>query len=91
MLRSLSEAAYDKFARKWGVPRPAQWQPLAQLAAMHKARVNLSTFSAEEQELSRAWLEANGFTEAVGGNRPCPDCGHLGPSFSSCPTCGTAQ
>ncbi len=91
MLRSLSEAAYDKFARKWGVAQPAQWHPGAKLAAMHKARANLSTFTEEEQEQSRAWLAANGFTDAVGGQRDCPDCGHMGPSFSSCPTCGMAQ
>jgi hypothetical protein len=91
MLRALDEDAFDKFAREWSVPQPAQWKPLAKLAAMHKARLQIKSFSAQEKATSRAWLAANGFSERTGSGRPCPECGSPGPSLSSCSTCGMAQ
>jgi hypothetical protein len=90
-LRSLNEAAFDKFAREWSVPQPAQWKRGAKLAAMHKARLQIISFTPEEKALSRAWLASNGFSEQIGGGRPCPECGSLEPSHSNCSTCGMAH
>jgi len=91
MLRSLDEAEFDSFARNWNVPQPAAWKPKAKLAAMHKARLNIESFTPDEKDVSRDWLASNGFTEAIGRAGPCPECGGAGPSHSNCSTCGMAQ
>lgn len=92
VLRSLSEDQFDRFARKWKLPQPAQWAPLAKLAAMHKARLKLPGFAPSERHTSSVWLAENGFSEKVVMVR-CSECGNTsgGFTYSNCSTCGRAQ
>jgi hypothetical protein len=67
VLRALDVPMYEAFLRAQGVILPEQWaRPDVPIASMHKARLHLNAFTAEEKAASRAWLAANGYTEDVG-------------------------
>lgn len=89
-LRSLDGEQFDRFARKWGVPVPRAWVGDARLAAMHKARLQIEAFTEFDKAISRVWLAQHGYSEKVGEAGPCPACGGIAPSHSSCPVCGVA-
>jgi hypothetical protein len=88
-LRALDRDKLDRFLRKWNQPRPHEWIGDAWLASMHKARLQIYTFTEAEKAVSRTWLAQHDYTEAVGDAGPCPRCGGIGVSNSDCPVCGT--
>lgn len=62
VLRSLSVEGMLKLLVKWNQPVPKNWgDPLAPLAIMHAARVQLPSFSYEEKIASARWLANNKF------------------------------
>lgn len=67
MLRALDPRKMAEFAKKWGVPQPAQWVLNADIACMHKARLAIATFTEEEKAESRRWLLEHGFVAAPSG------------------------
>jgi hypothetical protein len=89
-LRSLDRGQFEQFQKKWNLPRPREWIDDAWLASMHKARLQINTFTQTEKAISRLWLARNGFTEQVGTKMPCPACGNMAPSQTACIVCGTA-
>lgn len=40
------------------------------LAAIHKARLQVTSFTEDEKAVSRAWLKEHGYSEALGGVSP---------------------
>lgn len=90
-MRSLDRGQLEKFLRKWDQPRPKTWIGDAWLAAMHKGRLQIDTFTEAEKAVSRTWLAQNGYTEKVGSAGPCPACGSIGPSLSDCRACGVVK
>jgi hypothetical protein len=90
-LRSLDRDRLDRFLRKWNQPRPREWIGDVWLASMHKARLQINTFTEAEKAVSRTWLALHDYTEKVGGAGPCPSCGGAGPSNSDCPVCGVTD
>jgi len=62
--RSLSEAEFDRHARKWNIKVPVNgWLPDARLIMMHKFRLNelKDHFTLQEQDISAKWLTENGY------------------------------
>jgi len=63
-LRSLDAAQITAFSRKWGAPLPPTegqfW------AGVHKARLNCTDMTPEEQEASRRWLAEHGYRATIG-------------------------
>ena len=58
LLRALDQEKFDDHCRRWGIPTPREgWLPSSRLILMHKARLSLQTFTPEEKEESRRWLE----------------------------------
>jgi hypothetical protein len=84
-LLALDRRQFEKFLRKWCLPQPRDWIGDSWLAAMHKARLQLVSFTDAEREVSRVWLAEHGYTERVGEAGPCPACGGHGPSHSRLP------
>ncbi|WP_050400459.1 hypothetical protein [Bradyrhizobium embrapense] len=89
-IRSLDETTFQKFMTKWNMPQPRQWLPQARLVLMHKMRCDAGIvgLTEEERQASRDWLKQNGYSESTAQPGGCPACGHIGPSFTDCPTCG---
>ncbi len=90
MLRSLDRGQLDRFLRKWKQPRPRKWVDDAWLGAMHKARLQIASFTEAEKAVSRTWLAQHGYSEEIKRDRPCPNCGGIGASHSDCFVCGMA-
>ena len=62
VLRKLDVDALHVHMAKWNVPRPERWaHPTVPVAMMHKARLSINAFTAEEKEVSRVWLLANDY------------------------------
>lgn len=55
--------AAEKFARRWNIPTPPQgWaRPDVPLAALHKARLSIRSFSYKQKLASAKWLLANDY------------------------------
>lgn len=64
-LRRLDLDYLKEFLRKQGAPLPDSDENV--LAGAHKARLVVPQFTAEEKELSRAWLLEHGFKLGIGG------------------------
>jgi hypothetical protein len=63
-LRSLDKDKILMYMKKYGVPNFATTD-LAFWAAVHKARVHITTFTKSEIDFSREWLKEHGFNERV--------------------------
>lgn len=70
-LLSLDKEKIISFCRRWGVRFPNSNNEKVFWAEVHKARICLSYFPEDERELSRSWLQNNGFgvPETVGKER----------------------
>ena len=90
VLRSLDRHELSRFLKEWNQPRPHAWIGDAWLAAMHRVRLQLDSFTEPEKAVSRTWLAQHDYTEKVGDAGPCPNCGGVGLSHSDCPVCGVA-
>lgn len=62
-LRSHDAKKIRAYVKKYGVPMPTN--PIAWWAAIHKARMSLTTLSDDEREISKQWLLAQGMTPAL--------------------------
>ena len=91
VLRALDRDKLERFLRKWNQPLPREWIGDSWLASMHKARLQIVSFTEAEKAVSRTWLTQHEYTEEVGDAGPCPNCGGNGPSNSDCPVCGMAD
>ena len=64
-LRSLDEVKIKVYAKKYKVKLPENktifW------AGVHKARMCVSSLTAEEKRLSHDWLQEHGFSDDIGG------------------------
>ena len=82
VLRSLDRRKSDDLMEKHGLPRSPPGIGDAWLSAMHKARLQLDSFTEAEKAVSRTWLVQNG---RIG--EPCSGCGSDIPQIH-CHVCG---
>lgn len=62
-LRSLDRSKIEAYARKHGVGLPQD--EMTFWAGIHKARLQITSFTEEEREVSRRWLKEHGFRESM--------------------------
>lgn len=62
-LRSLDKAKIIAYSRKYGVDIPKD--EMTMWAGIHKARLMVTSMTAEEQQISRDWLKEHGFKEGA--------------------------
>ena len=62
-LRSLDVKKLKAYMEKYDVPMPSD--PTVWWAAIHKARVALTSLSEEDREISRLWLQSQNMTPGI--------------------------
>jgi hypothetical protein len=62
-LRSLDRNKIEAYARKYGINLPKD--EIVFWAGIHKARLQITSFTEEEREVSRRWLKEHGFRESM--------------------------
>ena len=66
LLRSLDTSKFVEFLARWGSPDPfPNALDETRLAGMHKARLYIKSFSDEEKQASRDWLNKNKYSSSV--------------------------